>query len=272
MAQLTISGRAVGYLEHGDGPAAPLLLLHGFTGSKEDFAPVLEALASDRRVVAVDLPGHGDSEGEDDPAAHSLSAQASWLLAVVDALGIGDLHLLGHSMGGLVVQRVALLASERLRSLVLMGTGLGAVREEAAEGWIVPIAVAARDHGMEAAWEQSRRIDAARGIEPRSGDPERDAFVQRRFLALNPAAVVGEARTLIAAAPAGAFLRGIDLPVLVLHGEDDEAWLPGEQRLLADTVRGAELAVIADAAHSPQLENTAAWLKVVLDFLDRAER
>jgi pimeloyl-ACP methyl ester carboxylesterase len=266
MPQLSIAGRAVGLHQRGDGPAAPLLLVHGFTGSKEDFDPVLEPLSVDRRVVAVDLPGHGDSEGADDPGAHSLSAQAAWVLEVADALDLGEFHLLGHSLGGLIAQRVAVVASQRLHSLILMDTGLGALREAATE-WVVPIAVAARDHGMEAAWEQSRRIDAARGVDPRSGDPERDAFVRRRFLALNPAAVVGEARTLIGAVPAGAFLRGIDIPVLVVHGEDDEAWLPNEQHLLAETVRGAERAVISDAGHTPQLENTAAWLKAVGGFL-----
>jgi pimeloyl-ACP methyl ester carboxylesterase len=59
--------------------------------------------------------------------------------------------------------------------------------------------------------------------------------------------------------------------VLVVHGEDDDRWLPSEQRLLARTVAGAEYVVIPDAMHSPQLENTDVWVKVVRDFLARAD-
>ncbi len=249
-------------------PGAPLLLVHGFTGSKEDFDPVVDALAERRRVVALDLPGHGGSPGPDDPAAYGLAPTAGWILRAADAVGLGEFHLLGHSHGGLVVQRVASAASQRLGSLVLMATGMGALRDEAAEH-CVRIAVAARDESMEKAYLVSRDRPGARdGIR---ADPVREAFVRRRFLALNPAAVVGFARNLMAAAPLGAFLRGVDIPVLVIHGEHDDAWLPAEQALLARTAAGAELAVVPDAVHSPQLENPSAWLAVVDDFLQRAD-
>jgi pimeloyl-ACP methyl ester carboxylesterase len=83
--------------------------------------------------------------------------------------------------------------------------------------------------------------------------------------------VIGEVRALLAAAPLGAFLRGIDIPVLVLHGEDDQSWNAVEQALLVRSVAGAEHAVIAAAAHCPQLENPKAWVATVADFLARAD-
>ncbi|MDP9405569.1 MAG: alpha/beta fold hydrolase [Actinomycetota bacterium] len=273
MTTITIDGRPVAYRERGDGGGTPLLLLHGFTGSKEDFDAVVDGLAADRRVVAVDLPGHGGSAGSDDPAAYGIAATAGWVLRAAEVFGLGEFGLLGHSLGGLVAQRVASTASQRLRCLVLADTGVGALREEAAEV-VVRIALAARDRGMAAAWEEiRRRADAAGGLRTRvvPQDPAREVFVRRRFLGLRPAVVVGTARALIGAVPLGAFLRGIDIPVLVVAGEDDDTWTVSEQRLLAALTAGAQLAVVPDAVHVPQLENPGYWLKVVRDFLARAD-
>jgi pimeloyl-ACP methyl ester carboxylesterase len=262
MPTITIDGRPVAYDGTGTGTAPPLLLVHGFTGGKADFAAVLPQLAEDRPVVAVDLPGHGESEGPDDPADYNLTAVSSWVLRFATAVGMDELHLLGHSLGGLVAQRVAAAASQRLRSLVLMDTGLGAMREEQAER-VVRIAVAARDEGPEAA--------LAVMVDGRDVDEEERRAALERIRSLNPAAVVGGARGLVGAMPLGAFLRGIDVPVLVVHGENDERWLPSEQLLLARTVAGAVHAVVPDAAHSPQLENPEAWTAVVRGFLRSAD-
>ncbi len=270
MRMLEIAGRAVALVERGEG-GVPLLLLHGYTGSKEDFAPVLDALAADRRVVALDLPGHGGSLGPDDPGAYGLAASARWVLEAADTLGLGEFHLLGHSMGGLVAQRVASAASQRLVSLVLASTGLGALREEVAEV-AVRAAVAARDEGLGAAFDAHQTAMVEAGLDPRpvpGGLTE--AELRDRFRRLHPAAVVGGARALVTAMPLGAFLRGIDVPVLVVHGERDWAWTPPEQALLARSVRGARLAVVPDAVHSPQMENPRAWLAAVTPFLAAAD-
>jgi pimeloyl-ACP methyl ester carboxylesterase len=262
VSALQVDGRPVGVLDAGGGSAPPLLCIHGFTGGKDDFALVLDGLAAHRRVVAVDLPGHGDSPGPDEPAAHELGPTAAWVLRCADALGFADFHLLGHSLGGLVAQRVAAAASQRLRSLVLVSTGLGALRPEAADPH-VQIATTARDHGTEAAYALSQEVHET------ADAGERD--LAERFSRLNPAAMVGGARSLVSAMPLGAFLRGIDIPVLVVQGDGDDLWTPDEQALLARTVRGAELAVVPGSAHAPQLENPAACLDVVSAFLLQAD-
>jgi pimeloyl-ACP methyl ester carboxylesterase len=262
MSSLMLDGRTVAYDEAGDGSAPPLLLVHGFTGGRHDFAEVLPTLAADRRVVAVDLPGHGGSQGDDDPAAYGLAGAAGWVLRVAAALGLGEHHLLGHSLGGLIAQRAAAAGSHVLRSLVLMDTGMGALREEAAER-VVRIAVAARDDGPEAALEAS--LDGSD-----IGADERAAALER-FRRLNPAAVIGGARGLVGATPLGAFLRGIDIPVLIVHGEHDVDWLPNEQRLLAWTTAGSVHVVVPAAGHSPQRENPAVWTAVIRGFLQRVD-
>ena len=267
-ATTTVDDRRVTYRQAGEGRGHPLLLVHGFTGSADDFDPVLTGLGRDRPVVAVDLPGHGGSEGSDDEAIYGLGAMSAWLLRFADEIGVEEFHLLGHSMGGLITQRTAAAASQRLQSLVLMSTGMGALREEAGE-IATRIAVAARDRGMEAALVESQ--NRPERVVVAEVEPARQEFLARRFLALKPAAVVAGARNLITAAPLGPFLRGIDIPVLVIHGEHDDAWTPAEQAFLARTIRGARHVVVPDAVHSPQWENTEFWLKSVRTFLAEAD-
>ncbi len=263
MPTTTVDGRTAAWSEAGSG-GPPLLLVHGFTGGRDDFDHVLPALAHDRRVVAVDLPGHGGSEGSGDEAAHGLAPVAGWVLRFADAVGLDELALAGHSYGGLVAQRVASAASQRLTALVLADTGVGALRESAAAD-VVGVALLARDAGLDAAFDAILQRHAERNGEEL--EPDEAARQRTRFRRLSVPGLVGEARALVSAMPLGAFLRGIDVPVLVLHGTDDDRWTPSEQRLLARTVRGAQLVVLPRSAHSPQVENPTAWSEAVGAFL-----
>ena len=105
--------------------APGLLLVHGFGGAKEDFADHVDVLAHDHRVVTFDHRGHGESDHPDDAAAYSLDRLAADVQAVVDATGLHDLRLLGHSMGGMVVRRFVLAAPERVAAVVFMDTSAG---------------------------------------------------------------------------------------------------------------------------------------------------
>lgn len=257
-----VAGGPLAYLARGGGPGTPLLLVHGFTGTKEDFVPVLGDLADDRWVAAIDLPGHGDAAGDDDPEAYTLPRLASTVLAAADALGLARFHLLGHSLGGLVAQRVA--EGPRVRGLVLASSGLGAPPDEALDG-LGAIAREVQRGGLEAGLAEQRRRD-----ERPAGDPAR-ALTERRFLAMRPAAVVGTARALATAAPRGAFLRGIDVPVLVLHGEDEDIWPEAAQRLLTATIAGARRAVVP-GGHAAQVDAPRPWAARVAMFLREVDR
>lgn len=242
----------------------PVVLLHGWTGSKEDFLPVIDALAADRRVLVPDLPGHGTSPPAPD-GDYGLSAHVGWVLQLLADRGVaGEVHILGHSHGGLVAQRVAYFAAHRIASLVLVGTGLGALGDESRES-VVRIARIARAEGVEAAWAATEALDEGEPPDPRQ------AFVRRRFLQMRPEAIVGVAANLVTAMPLGAFLRGIDFPVLVCHGAGDVAWLPHEQRRLAQRIAGARYAVVPDALHSPAVENPTGLLGLVRPFLADAD-
>lgn len=115
-------------VHHRAGPD-PLLLLHGVAGSWSTWTPLLTAAGGvgDRGLVLVDLPGWGSSPAPDGP--FGIDRVAGVLTAVCDALGVGTVDVVGHSMGAFVGMHLAVVAPERVRSLALVsGTTVATVR------------------------------------------------------------------------------------------------------------------------------------------------
>jgi len=122
--KVELDGRVIRFLDRGEG-GAPLLLVHGFGGDLNNWLFNHEALAAGRRVIALDLPGHGESGKI--LASGDLDELSRAALALLDHLDIPRAHLAGHSMGGAVSLNLARLAPERVLSLTLIGSaGLGA--------------------------------------------------------------------------------------------------------------------------------------------------
>jgi len=113
-------GRLVHVLQAGQGE--PVLLLHGFGASTYCWRHILPALARTHRVIALDFHGFGATERPRDLASYTRDGQAALVLAVLDALGIGRAHLVGHSYGGAISLWLASRHPERLASLSLVDT------------------------------------------------------------------------------------------------------------------------------------------------------
>jgi len=101
-------------VEQGNGTSTPLILLHGFGGDAGSWLSVQTALAGTRRVLALDLPGHGRSRAH---PANDYAGMAQAVLATLDHLAITRFHLAAHSMGGAVASVLALAHQERIASL-----------------------------------------------------------------------------------------------------------------------------------------------------------
>lgn len=253
------------------GSGAPLLLLHGFTGAKEDFVDFLDGFA-DRgwHVVAPDLRGHGASDAPDDEAAYSLATMATDALALADELGWDRFDLLGHSMGGMVAQVMALHAPERLGSLVLMGTSHGTVQGVDPELAALAIDVV-RSEGVERLMVLSAELDTrtptAADVRVRAERPGYVEFGDRKMRACSPAMYAAMVTEMVGAHDRLDALRGLDRRTLVVVGEQDEAFFGPSERL-AEAIPGATFEVVGDAGHSPQFENPDRWWKVVRRFLE----
>jgi pimeloyl-ACP methyl ester carboxylesterase len=260
-------GAVVAVLDIAPSPAVPrrgtVLLVPGYTGTKEDFAPLLDPLADrGHRVVTMDQPGQYESVGPDDAAAYSVQ----WLGAVVRAVAAallaedharedgragGTAHLLGHSFGGLVAREAVIGAPELFRSLVLLGSGpaaIGGSRKDRMT-YIEPLL---ENGGMPAVYEaaeQLARLDPSWQAAP----AELQAFLKTRFLASSGHGLKGMGDALLTEPDRVEELRAVGLPMLVCHGEHDDAWLPVTQAAMAQRL-GARHEVIPGAVHSPAVE------------------
>lgn len=255
----------VGEPPAGSATAPPALLVPGYTGSKEDFLPVLATLArAGHRAVSIDLRGQHESAGPDDRAAYTIDALAKDVTAVFDGLG-GPAHLVGHSFGGLVARR-AVIAGARPLTLTLLGSGPAALGGRRAEITELMRPVLA-DGGTEAIADISAALDRE---DPRvSGLPgEVHHFLRLRWLNASPTGLLVMGEELLSAEDEVEALAGAGVPILVLHGETDDAWLPDAQQAMAERL-GARYRVVPGAAHSPACEAADACAEELLDFWAR---
>ncbi|MGN6605406.1 MAG: alpha/beta fold hydrolase [Jatrophihabitans sp.] len=241
-----------------------VLLVPGYTGSKEDFAPLLDPLAAvGLRVTAVDLPGQYESPGPVGHDGYSPTALAAAVHAVIDELGTGPVRLLGHSYGGLVARAAVLARPAAVRSLVLLCSGPAALDGDR-RARLEQLEPVLREHGLATVYSLSQaaaRTDPG-WVEPR---PELAAFYERRFLASTADGLLGMGAALRAEPDRVAELAAAGVPVLVACGERDDAWAPAVQQDMAQRL-GAPFVVIPDAAHSPAIEHPAATVAVLQAF------
>lgn len=128
-----VDGRQV-YVEQ-TGRGEPLVLLHGFACSSFSWRAVVPTLSRGYRVINVDLPGFGYSERPEDPTAYTVPAYGRMVLEVLDRLGVGACHLMGHSFGGALAVWLAAHHPERVRSLVLVASALPEYMDEQRQLW-----------------------------------------------------------------------------------------------------------------------------------------
>ena len=266
-----VNGVELAWEEHGAGERA-LVLVHGFTGSRRDFAPRVPELAALGRTVLLDLRGHGASTNTGDAASYTLEQLADDLLAFLDATGLAGCDLLGHSLGGMVALRAALAAPERIASLILMDTAARAPDLPVDRFRLARRVV--EEAGLEALLDVMRRVPpeasgrsaADRRLEAAWGEGYWREWRVPNYRAMDPVAYGALGEALFGQAPLGERLAALRMPTLVLVGAEDEGFLAAADELAA-RIPGARRVTIPGAAHQPQLEAPAAWLAAIRDFL-----
>ncbi|GAA2697522.1 MULTISPECIES: alpha/beta fold hydrolase [Actinosynnema] len=247
---------------------ATALLLPGFTGGKEDFAPLLDPIAdAGFEVVSVDLPGQHESPGsevERDHRPQALGAVVAELVGKLAAEGRRVL-LLGHSFGGLVA-RGAVLAGARVSGLTLLSSGPSELPQGARRTALEAGERLVRERGLEAAYavvEARRLADPLRG--PASA--ELVELWRTRYLRSGTAAMLGMGEGLRVepdlVAKLARALRVSGTPALVVCGDLDDAWSPIAQRDMAERL-DADFGVLPGVGHSPNTEAPEELLGVLL--------
>ena len=245
----------------------PALLIPGYTGSKEDFLPVLGPLArAGRRVIAIDMRGQYESPAAADAGGYSLPALAADVALIADALGAlrsdgaerpgaRHIHLLGHSFGGLVARELLLAQAARVGSLTMMSSGPGALTgpRAAVLRAVLSQLEPAPPGGLAA---EVRRIWDTQ-LEPAAiadGTPaDVIDFLRTRMLRSCPTGLWSMGHGLLGCPDRTSALATMGAPLLVIYGENDDAWEPSVQDEMAHRL-GAERVCIPGAAHSPAVE------------------
>ncbi|MGY1824863.1 alpha/beta fold hydrolase [Blastococcus sp. SYSU DS0541] len=255
----------------GSAERGTVLMVAGYTGSKEDFAPLLRPLAAaGYRVVALDQRGQYESPGPDDPAQYSVETLGDDVRAVARVLreeSGAPLHLVGHSFGGLVTRAAVLAQPALFTTFTLLGSGPSRLTGRRAEllDHLGPLLDAGGVPLVHQTLEQVAMTDPRAQAVPA---PTRE-FYSRRFLRNSAAGLRGMAAAMLAEPDRVAELKETGVPILVAHGEADDAWMPHVQADMAERL-GARHEVIDFAIHSPAVENPPRTLEVLCDFWSSA--
>lgn len=263
----------------------PALLVPGYTGSKENFLPVLEPMAAaGRTVVAIDLRGQYQSPAAADRAGYSPAALAADVLTIADLIGreAGGVHLVGHSLGGLIARNAVLQRPAGFMSLTLLGSGPGAISGPRAQALRDALAALDPSDGtlpddrpqlaalVRQAWHDQHEPQArAEGT-----DEHIIAFLKERMLRTCPLHLIVLARYLLGCPDRTEDLAAVvagGLAALVVYGENDDAWPPDQQERMARRLE-AERACIPSAAHSPSIDAPVTTAAILTNFWNDAER
>jgi pyruvate dehydrogenase E2 component (dihydrolipoamide acetyltransferase) len=253
-----IAGRAINFLVKGDGAATPLLLLHGITADLESWMFNQPAIAAGRRMLALDLPGHGASTK--DVGDGSPEWFAGVLAGFLDTVEIARVHLAGHSFGAAVSATFALAHPDRVASLSL----------------IAPAGIAPEINGalLDALVAADRRRGARQALEQLVHDPElvgRDmieAFLRHKRTDGVPAALAG----IVAAGFADGQQRAVftgrladaGFPVQCIWGEDDRMIPAAQADALPDCIAVHRLPDTGHLAHMERAGQVNALLSAFL--------
>lgn len=255
----------------GKSGGAPLVLIHGWMMTHWYFRPVLDALGAEREILAVDLPGFGESDRPSPSAfGYDAAAFADVVAAALETLGVARADVLGHSMGGGVAVALAARHPERVQRLIACAAAVYRldVADPLARLALLPVVGRhlARVGLTRHAFGRSCRAFSVR--DGRCIDEEwLDYFYARLERAGGHDAAHACLLTLTAAADNTGDPGRVRAPTLLVWGDEDRLVPMTHARRLARAIAGARLEVVPASGHMPFIERPDEFLRVVRPFL-----
>lgn len=253
------------------GAGEPLVLLHGFTGCAANWRPLLPRLAERHRVIAIDLPGHGNSGAPGSVARYKMPRVAADLIELLTRHDATPAHWLGYSMGGRLALYIAVRQSSVVRSLTLVSATAGlanAAKRQARRAADEALAARIERDGVAsfvAEWERNLLFAGLAGL-----PEEARATLHEQRLSNSPLGLANSLRGMGAGAQPSLWSRlaAVTAPALLIAGQRDTKFVALNEGL-AVSIPNATLRLIPDAGHVVQMEQPEAFLAAVTDFLER---
>lgn len=255
MARVTAAnGVTIGYTETGVGPAKAIVFLHGVGSDKSVWRPQLDYFRSERRAIAFDYPGYGDS----DPALEGMTRDdyATTILAAMTELGVERAHICGLSLGGVVAIAMHAAWPKRIASLILADT----FAEHPDGQGIYQRSIGASDDLRALA---ENRVDVLLA-QPANPDVRREVVETMARIAPDAYRIGARAVWLAEQRDCVAAVR---VPTLILCGEEDRITPPALSAALTKLIPGAMYEPIAGAGHIANLERPDTFNTLVGAFI-----
>ncbi|MBI4483644.1 MAG: alpha/beta hydrolase [Acidobacteria bacterium] len=259
------------YEQVGSGP--PIVLVHEFSGSCRSWSRQVEAFRKQYSVLVYNCRGYPPSGVPEDPSQYSQEHSVRDLLALLDHLKIGRAHVGGLSMGGAIALSFALEHPERVRALVLAGTGTGSDNREQMVREYSPIADRLESDGPRAVFDgyyprMATRIPLLRKSAATWQEfAEEFASLSGRGLARTLRGVQFKRPTIYALE---ARMKELRVPTMILVGDEDGPALE-PSRFMSRVLPNARLVIFPGTGHTLNLEEPEKFNEAVLRFLERVE-
>jgi len=241
-----------------EGPV--VMLSHSLASSLVMWNPQLDSLESKFKVLRFDTRGHGDSDAPE--GKYTLELLAADAVALMDALAIDAVHFVGLSMGGMIGQNLALDHGNRLKSLTLCDTA-AIMPDEAQPIWQQRIA-AAREKGLQD--QVAETLERWFTPEYLSQNSPRVELIRRQILATPVAGYIGCSEA-IRDLDNLKRLSEINLPTLIMVGEEDPGTPVAASEAMQERIEGSELVVLPAARHLSNIEQSGAFNEALMGFL-----
>src|SRR5690606_26940589 len=267
LSQAVIGGVPMSWREAGSGDDV-LVLIHGFPFHSTIWRPQLEAVPAGWRVIAPDLRGFGGAASVTGSRL-PMDLMAADIVSLLSHLGVASAVVCGHSMGGYVTFGVLRKAPRIVRGLVLADTRATPDSAEGKQGR-VKNAKHVHAHGTKALIDAL--VPRLLAPETRAGAPDIEEELRTVMRAAPAPAVVAALLGMAERPDSTPQLRSINVPTQLIVGASDEITPPGDARLLARAIPGAQLEIIERAGHLPSLEQPAVFNRVLAAFLERVRQ
>jgi len=265
MPKIQSNGIELYYEEHGQG--TPMVLISGLGYPAWQWHRMVPHLAGHFRVIAFDNRGCGQSASP--PGPYTASMLAADTVGLMDALGIQQAVIIGHSMGGFVAQALALEYPDRVSKLILCSTNFGGPRH-------VPITMEAMAVLSDMTSDPVTRFKNGLTVSTAPGYAEREPEMIQKWLEwrlstpIDPVGYQAQMAIGLALVPEQAAfenrLAELKVPTLIVFGEHDKVVPPTNAELLMSKISGSKAAILPDAGHFFPIEVPEAAAQLFIDF------